>query len=248
MAAWRPCIRYFSRDKSIVVFDLPGLGDAKILDDETQVHIDEQIALLDEVIKETTNREHLVLCGASWGSMVACTYAARYPDRVDKLILGSFGLTLNDELREVIVQGQRLHDEERLDEVAHLILERFGQKVSGVYRAGIIRQFKDLSRQQAMTLYHHCTFVNSCESVDEFIELKNISAKTLIINGEQDTIIDASDAKHAAELIPDAEFMLIPEAGHFLHIENSSILKIYEDFIEQPPSPGLTPRKANSYQ
>ncbi len=231
MAAWRACIRYFSRDFSVVVFDLPGLGEAQILDEEAAVHIDEQMEILDEVIAETTAGNHLVLCGASWGSMIACAYSARYPDRVDKLILGSFGLSLNQELREVILEGQRLHDSGQLDEVAHLILDRFGQKVGGGYRAGIIRQFRDLGKKQALTLYHHCTFVNSCESVDDFIDLKAITAKTLIINGEDDTIIDASDAHHAAELIPECRCVIVPDAGHFLHIERQDILALYKDFI-----------------
>lgn len=231
MAAWRPCIRYFSKEFSVVVFDLPGLGEAQILDEEAAVHIDEQIEILDEVISETTQGTHLALCGASWGSMIACAYAARFPDRVDKLILGSFGLTLNQELRDVISEGQRLHDAGQLDEVAHLILERFGQNVGGVYRAGIIRQFKELSQRQALTLYHHCTFVNNCESVDRFIDLKAITARTLIINGEADTIIDNSDAELAAQQIPDCRCIIVPNAGHFLHIERKDILELYEDFI-----------------
>ncbi|MEO0453185.1 MAG: alpha/beta hydrolase [Verrucomicrobiota bacterium] len=231
MAAWRSCIRYFSKKYSVVVFDLPGLGGAKILDGEASVHIDEQIEILDRVIRETTAGSHLILCGASWGSMIACAYAAKYPDRVDKLILGSFGLSLNEELRGVLSKGFDLHDGGQMDQVAHLILERFGQKVKGVYRAGIIRQFQEIGKSQALTLYHHCAFVNSCGSVDQFIDLKAITAKTLIVNGEDDTIIDADDAKLAAEQIPNCEFMIIPEAGHFLHIERSDILDIYDEFV-----------------
>lgn len=231
MAAWQPCIRYFSRDFSVVVFDLPGLGKAQILDEEPAVNIDEQIEVLDEVIAETTAGNHLVLCGASWGSLIAAAYAARHPDRVDKLILGSFGLSLNKELREVIVEGQRLHDDGRTDEVAHLILDRFGQKVGGGYRAGIIRQFRDLGKKQALTLYHHCTFVNNCDNIDDFIDLKAVTARTLIINGEEDTIIDASDAHHAAALIPDSHCIIVPKAGHFLHIECQDILEVYDRFI-----------------
>ena len=232
MAAWRPFITRFSKTYAVVVFDLPGLGGAKILDGEPFVDLDEQVEILHRVVEEGAGERRRIVCGASWGTMVACAYAARYADQVERMILGSFGVRPNSSLRDVIREGQRLHDIGETYRAAHLILQRFGQKVNGAYRKGIIRQFKEMTPEQAMTLYHHCSFVSSCERVEDFIDLEAVRATTLIINGAEDTIIDPEDALIAGDLIPDCRSMIIENSGHFLHFERPDIMEIYEAFIE----------------
>ena len=47
----------------------------------------------------------------------------------------------------------------------------------------------------------------------------HIKAKTLVIGGEKDYANFPADAKHAAETIPNATLVLLPNLGHVPHIE-----------------------------
>jgi pimeloyl-ACP methyl ester carboxylesterase len=59
------------------------------------------------------------------------------------------------------------------------------------------------------------------------------SLPTLIIWGEQDTIIPVSHAHTAHEAIPHSRLEVIPEAGHFPHVETPErFLDVLQDFLE----------------
>ncbi|MDJ0973733.1 MAG: alpha/beta hydrolase [Planctomycetota bacterium] len=249
MAAWRPFISRFWRTHTVVVFDLPGLGKAEILSGDSHVSLDEQADILHEVMQRLADHRVRILCGASWGTMVSCAYASHRPELVDGMILGSFGVRVNDSLSEIIEEGRRLYEEDEVEQAAHLILERFGQRVSGAYRNGIIQQFRKLGAEQALTLHEHCQFVGSSAGIDEFITLEAIQARTLIVNGAEDPILDAKAAQTAAKRIPDCECIVLDDTGHFLHFERPEILEIYARFIEgfDAPTHGALAQKNGAH-
>jgi len=49
--------------------------------------------------------------------------------------------------------------------------------------------------------------------------LAGISAKTLVIAGEQDILIPAEEGRALAEAIPGARFVLAQEAAHTVHLD-----------------------------
>ena len=69
------------------------------------------------------------------------------------------------------------------------------------------------------------------------MDLRNIKAKTLVINGEHDTIMDMEDVKIATAQIPNCETKIITGVGHFLHNEREDILDIYRDFLSDETGP-----------
>jgi pimeloyl-ACP methyl ester carboxylesterase len=79
--------------------------------------------------------------------------------------------------------------------------------------------------------YKHGTFVISSKQLSDVVNLKNIKAKTILLNGEKDTIIDLEDVKFLASQIPNCEIRIIKDVGHFLHMEREEILDIYEDIL-----------------
>ena len=73
--------------------------------------------------------------------------------------------------------------------------------------------------------------MESVSNIREIVDLRNIKAKTLIINGEEDTILDLEDINIAATQIPDCETRVVADTGHFLHLEREDILDIYREFL-----------------
>ena len=63
------------------------------------------------------------------------------------------------------------------------------------------------------------------------MNLDKIKARTLIVNGEHDTILDLEDMEEAITRIPNCESRVVKDAGHFLHFERAEILHIYDEFL-----------------
>ncbi|WP_457629558.1 alpha/beta fold hydrolase [Oceanithermus sp.] len=50
--------------------------------------------------------------------------------------------------------------------------------------------------------------------------LGEIEVPTLVLVGEEDTLTPPADARAIAAAVPDAEFLIVPEAGHMANLEN----------------------------
>jgi pimeloyl-ACP methyl ester carboxylesterase len=232
MAAWRSFVSHFVSDYSVVVFDLPGQGRASILSGEPGVTFDEQIEVLHHVVSKTTpNNGFTILAAASWGTIISAALAAKHPDLIDKMILGSFGAKPSKAVVDVIRAGQGLFDGDKTEEIAPLMIEKFGQQIPEAHKKQMISQFKGMSRKDFLSFYEHCKFVEQATDIEDFVTLGNIKASTLIVIGEYDAIIDISDIEDASTRIPDCEFIMIPGAGHFLHWEKPGILHRYSEFL-----------------
>lgn len=233
MAAWRTVISYFSKNYRIVTFDLPGQGRARILSGPHRVSLEEQAEVLRQIVVTVSPREKVNLVGASWGGIVVAVAAVKYPKLVDKIILASFGVKPSAHMIELIRKGQGLYKAGRRDEVAQLIIDSFGQKMTEANQKKMTEQFQNMIKEQAESFYAHCEMIASSRGIDEFVDLRNIRAKTLIINGEKDTLLNGQDIRAVAKLIPHCEVRLIKNAGHFLHWEDETILDIYADYLRQ---------------
>ncbi|MDH5480351.1 MAG: alpha/beta hydrolase [Nitrosomonas sp.] len=231
MAAWRSFVSHFVSDYSIVVFDLPGQGRASILSGAPGVTFEEQVDVLYNVIKETSSDRPVILAAASWGTIISAAFAARYPELVDKMMLGSFGAKPNKAVLEVIKAGQNLFNRNKTEEIAPLMIECFGQYMPESHKKQMIEQFRNMSREQFISFYEHCEFIEQVTDIEDFVILSEIKASTLIVIGEFDAILDTNDVKNASSRIPDCEFRMIPGAGHFLHWEQPEILHTYSEFL-----------------
>jgi pimeloyl-ACP methyl ester carboxylesterase len=231
MAAWRSFVSHFVADYSVVVFDLPGQGRSEILSGSPGVSFDEQVEVLHSVVKSTNRNGPVHLAAASWGTIISAALAARHPELVEKMILGSFGAKPSKAVIEVIKAGQRLFDTDKTSEIAALMIESFGQYIPESHKKQMIDQFRHMSREQFLSFYEHCTFIEQASDIAEFVDLASIKASTLIVSGEYDSILDAADIEAASLRIPDCEFKLVRGAGHFLHWEKADILHIYSDFL-----------------
>lgn len=231
MAAWRSFVSHFVADYSVVVFDLPGQGRATILSGAPGITFDEQVDVLHDVIEATNRNGAVYLAAASWGTIISAALASRYPELVDKMILGSFGAKPSKAVINVIREGQKLFDDNKTDDIAPLMIEKFGQYIPESHKNQMIEQFRGMNREQFLSFYEHCEFVEQATDIEDFVELAKIKASTLIISGEYDAILDPGDVADASAKIPDCEFKMIPGAGHFLHWEQADILYTYSEFL-----------------
>ncbi len=233
MASWRSFISHFVADYSIVVFDMPGQGRSLILEGSQGVSFEEQVQVLHAVISKVSQDKAVIIAAASWGTLIGAAYAARYPDSVDKMILGSFGAKPTEAILDVIRRGQQLFRENQTSKIALLMIESFGQHISNSHKQQIVNQFQKMSWEQYKSFYEHCEFVSQVKDIDEYIDLRKIKASTLIVSGEYDPILDRDHIIEASSHIPNCEYKMIRNAGHFLHWEREEILYTYSEFLSR---------------
>ncbi len=231
MAVWRAVTRRFSPHFTVVVFDMPGVGRARIKSGSSHVTVQEQIEVVHALVQHFAPCGELTLAGSSWGTTIAAGYAAQYPAAVQHLVLSSFGMSPNAEMERVIEHAQVLYHARNYAAGADLIIDMLAQGVGMTYKRQIASQFENLSDANASAFHEHCLNILKLGHLQSVIDLSQIRARTLIVNGSEDRIIDVDDMWLAEKLIPDCECLLIDGVGHFLHFERPEILDDYEDFM-----------------
>ena len=231
MAVWRARTRRFSPHFRVIVFDMPGVGRSKILWGSAHVTLEEQQEVVHALIENAAPCGDLTLAGSSWGTAIAAGYAAQRPERVQQLVLSSFSMKPNAAMLHVVERAEALYRAHNYAAGADLIIHMFGQQIGPAYRRQIIAQFANLSDASADVFYEHCRNITSLGRLQDTVDLTRITARTIIVNGSEDPIIDLADMWEAEKLIPDCECLLVDGVGHFLHFEQPEILDFYEDFI-----------------
>ncbi len=230
MAMWQNIVARFCRNNRVVIFDFPNQGKAKIVSGSSQVTLDEQVQILLAVMDKTKINREVTMCAASWGGVIAVALAAKYPDRIKRLILASLGTKPNKKMVETIKKGCGLDTKDR-DEMAQTLIKSFGETLPPKIKNAIVSQFRTMKEENIQAFYEHGLFVISSKALSDVVDLKAIKAKTILLNGEKDTIIDLDDVRFLASQIPHCELKIIKDAGHFLHMEREDILDIYEDIL-----------------
>jgi pimeloyl-ACP methyl ester carboxylesterase len=233
MAMWHSFVRRFGQSYRIVIFDFPNHGKGRIVSGSPDISVDEQVGILDAVIDTARVTGPLTVCSASWGGVIAAIYAVRYPPKVQRLILASMGTRANDKMIEMITAGFGISLADRL-QIAETIIRTFGDNLPPSMKRKILLQFEHMSQTGLEAFQRHGLFVLSIRDLAKAVDVGEIKCKTIIVHGEKDTIVDFEDAIFLAGQIPNGEFRNIPGVGHFLHLEDESILDIYQDILATP--------------
>ena len=233
MAMWHSFVRRFGRSYRIGIFDFPDRGKGRTVSGSDEISVDEQVEILDAMIKVTDTSGKLTVCSASWGGVIAAIYAVRHPAKVQRLILASVGTRANDKMIEVIRAGFGIGLEDRV-RIAEKLINTFGDNLPASMKRKILLQFEHMSQTGLAAFQRHGLFVLAIRELANAVDVRQIKCKTVIVHGEKDTIVDAEDALFLAGQIANAEFRNVPGVGHFLHLENESILDIYEDILAAP--------------
>ena len=235
MGAWRPFISRFGNDPRyrLVMFDFPHQGRALVRWGAADVPLMEQVTILSAVVQQFSQHAPVALTGGSWGSVIAAAYAATYPSRVRGLILGSFRTSPNDLLRSITRQGMELVNRGDAAGVGALFVEGFAKGMRPAGRERLLEQFRKLTPRQLAQMVLQGQVLLDHGDIEDFVDLTAIRARTLIVNGADDPIVDQEDAWEAACRIPDSEVRILPDVGHFLHIERPDVMDVYDDFLDR---------------
>ena len=96
--------------------------------------------------------------------------------------------------------------------------------------AGLLRFFEDETVLSEAVKYaidypyqqSSIAFRNQVKAIAKYDctkDLVNIRSKTLVISGKEDILVPQDESSVLAQVIPEAEFLVIDEAAHSIHME-----------------------------
>jgi len=235
---WNKQTKYFSKKYATISYDLRGhgkTGGSKIKEYDLNLFSDDLKALLDKF-----GVDKVVLCGLSFGGMIAQRFALKYPERLKALILAdtliSPDLLLSTKIYKYLlspkfvmntfVRSLKRFTNESI-EIGKLI---FGKKALGIdkgsekyYKETLKKISVEELRKLLMTLYNA-----------KLINISEIKIPTLIITGEYDMKLFFDNEKAIKKMVKNSKAVCIPDAGHLSNMENPKMFnKEIKSFLEK---------------
>ena len=230
MGIWRPFITRFSKKYRVVIFDFPHQGAGEIISEPFHISFEEQMECVKQVMNQVTHYDSLYVYGASWGAIMAAAYAANNPRKVDKLILGSCAVKANEKLNDIVTMGIDLYKDKEANKIGNLLVSGFGESISDTLKNKIEQQFFKIDPRHLEAFYYQSSFVLKKKLVD-IVNLSAISATSLIVYGDKDEVSNLDDVYMLQNEIKDSKLTIIKDIGHFLHLEDKSVMDVYDEFF-----------------
>lgn len=224
------------RELELVLLDPRGTGRSDPARDPSAYAIDDYASDLEE-LRRQLRLERMLLLGHSHGGVAAIVYAARHPERVERLILAStlprHGAEQEAAMRAAIEQraGQPWYE----DAIAALETEAEGTFADGHELMGLtlrmlplyFARYGDAEREYVESLGGEELCVDATrlweKEIFEHFDLRpllpRLTMPTLVITGAEDFITGPSPAQELAHGIPEPEVAILPDTGHFVFVE-----------------------------
>lgn len=216
---WEPWVARLGPDYRIVTLDLPGHGLTRT-PEVYATSLDGHVATVDAVTRKLA-LPPFVLIGNSMGGATAWNYTLAHPDRVRALVLVNSAGWPRDEAPK----SQPLAFRMMRNPVGRAILRNVdprpvaepGLKSAYVDETiitdEVVTRYTELARapgRREMILAQQARPRNPV-TPDSF---KTIAAATLVMHGDDDTVIPVSDGQALAKAIPGAKLITYPKVGH----------------------------------
>lgn len=173
------------------------------------------VRLLDHL---NMRRAHLV--GLSMGGRILQDFYPRYPERVKTLVLcdtfPGFDSSFKPEKRAEFVRlrTEALHAGKTPAEIAPAVVATLlGPQAGEAHRQRLLA---------SMAALHKESYIKTVEATayyDRTADLPNIKVPTLLVYGAEDRLTPPKIGQRMQTMIPDAQMVIIPDAGHLVNIE-----------------------------
>jgi pimeloyl-ACP methyl ester carboxylesterase len=222
----------------ILALDQRGHGESQWVE-ESSYTIEEHFADITASV-ETLHLNELILLGHSMGGRNAMFYTALSPQKVDRLILVDARPGKNP---DAVQSLRELHTHlpiqvSSLDEVVEAMGTLFPRLAKetryNLAKHGYVQTDDKIFVPKYDTRMSVCSERTGYDAEDLWPLMKGIPCSTLIVRGEESTFLSREDAQRLCEIMPNAEWKEIPEAGHMPVQENPDFfIQVLSDFLHK---------------
>jgi 3-oxoadipate enol-lactonase len=225
----RRFIPIYSREYRLVVFDNRGAGqtDRPDMAYTTAMMADDLAGLLDAIGIDSAH-----VRGVSFGGMIAQEFALRHPKRVRSLILlvtscgGSHSIIGPS---AGLGKAQQMPPKEATEALLRcFITQEFVEKNPKLFE--LLIAFALEHPIDPGSLAKHGDAIKRHDTYDRLPEIR---VPALVLAGDADTVIPVENARILASRIPDAELVILKNAGHMLIEAAQEADRITLDFLNR---------------
>ncbi|HEV7188971.1 MAG TPA: alpha/beta fold hydrolase [Blastococcus sp.] len=228
--------------RTVVQYDRPGCGLSEPWSGRQT--LDDDVAVL-EAVADHLDLERVDLLGISLGVPVSVAFAARFPQRVGRLILyGGYAdgrQIASPEVRAAVLDMIRAHWGLGSEVLADIFMPDGSAESKAMFAQ---LQRAATSAETAVGL------LAQCYDIDVAGLLDRVAAPTLVVHRREDRAIPYRAGRELAAQIPGARLVSLPGRSHFPFVGDvDAVVRAVLEFLgERPPrSPrtatGLTPRQ-----
>jgi len=224
---WEPLAARLSTGRTLLMFDAPGTGGSAPLRRPLRMR---GVARLVLRLLDQLGHSQVDVLGYSWGGALAQELAHVGPERVRRLVLAATTPGVGAQPPSPLVLAMmssplRYSSPGYLSRVAPFI---YG---GGARRTGL----PALTRAWGMrppSLRSYAAQVFAIATWSSLPWLSRVAAPTLILQGDDDPLVPARDARMMAKRLPNAQLRVIPGAGHLWLLESApAAAEMIEKFL-----------------
>ncbi len=228
--SFRPQLDELAKYTRVIALNLPGYGGSRPISPVTFEMLSNRL----HDFLDAAGIQRAVLLGQSIGGMVAIDFAARFPARVDKLILvgttSAFG-GRDESFKDAFLEA-RLAPLDAGKTMAELANEFVPEIVGPIASPATIANAVKSMSQVPLDTYR--AIIECLVTFNRRTEIGSISQPACLIAGEHDRNAPAKTMEKMAQKMPDAAFHQIEGAGHLVNLEagdaTNAIVKKFLNF------------------
>jgi pimeloyl-ACP methyl ester carboxylesterase/DNA-binding CsgD family transcriptional regulator len=240
---WRPWLTELSRHRTLIRYDPRGCG---LADRETgDLSLDRWVADLEAVV-DAAGLDRFALLGASQSGAIAVTYAARHPERVERLVVyGGFlrGAMRRNPTPEQVKQWQMM---------LGLVELGWGQDnpafrqmfTSFLIPGGTPEQMRALNDLERASTTPECAarILASVHDYDASEFAPRVRCPALVLHARGDVRAPLEEGRRLAALVPGARFVTLETNNHILLEQEPAFAQFIAE-IHAFLAEGETPRR-----
>lgn len=223
-AMWQEQINFFKHCYRVICPDLPGFGRSESMDPSSGATLTME-ALADWLVDflgaiECESPVHF--CGLSMGGYIGWQFCKRHPTRVRSIIacntragddMGNIRRGREIAARQVMVTGSK--------PIADAMVQKlFFQHRPGLTETSFYNQIHEvISSTDPASIAAGQRGMAKRENVSAW--LSKLGSPVFFVAGQHDQITPADEMQQNASLVENAEYALIPNAGHVTPVENA---------------------------
>ncbi len=235
-------LKELSDEFFVVFYDQRGTGLSPRVP-AAELTLDNMLADLNDIIDYYSKGRKVNLIGHSWGAMLASGYIAKHPDKVSKAVLAEPGILTSDEAKEFMEKVKMKFSFALLKHIGKCWFRSLHVKgpdkqaskdyflasfmLEGNIKGNPFADYycnKDLSTA-SLDYWRYGALANTAImrngmdkngnlQLDLVSGVENFKNKVLFIASECNTLVGERQQKRHAEYYPDAELVVIKNAGH----------------------------------
>lgn len=226
---WNSQIKNLEQSVKVIAPDLPGFGRSPC---QAKPCIEEMAQKIDRLLDSLKVKEPVMIAGLSMGGYIAFEFLRQFPNQVRGLGLFSTRPGAdNAEAREKRLKTAQNIRASGLEPFAKTILPNLLGKTTLESNPDLVDKTKRMilaNNSEGIA----CALLAMADRQDSTELLKFIQCPTLIIAGNEDTLIPSSEAETMHSKIPNSQLHIIEKAGHLVNLEQpEEFQKILEEFL-----------------